>query len=154
MSQQSLMHSQRLFLLDDVQYLNIPVFDHDTMRLGQLKRSVSWMHEQRDAGRGVLVHCALGQGRSVAVVAWRILKTLDPARSYEVLLDGSASHPQQRPTQSQANGESDLVRARWIAEAKTKGLHDPQSGHAGLAQSEEDLILIHQLLDEHMWTLK
>jgi diacylglycerol kinase (ATP) len=49
-------------------YLNIPVFDHSRPRQGQLVKAVRWIHERRREGKSVLIHCALGQGRSVTVL--------------------------------------------------------------------------------------
>jgi diacylglycerol kinase (ATP) len=55
--------------LEGMYYLNIPVLDHAIPTLAQLQHAVQWLKQQRAAGRKVLVHCALGRGRSVLVLA-------------------------------------------------------------------------------------
>ena len=59
----------QLTQLPDMYYLNIPVLDHASPTTKQLKQAVEWLQKQRAAGRKVLVHCALGRGRSVLVLA-------------------------------------------------------------------------------------
>lgn len=54
---------------DDIHYLNIPVLDHASPSHTQLQQAVTWLQQQRADGRKVLVHCALGRGRSVLVLA-------------------------------------------------------------------------------------
>lgn len=54
---------------DDISYLNIPVLDHASPSHAQLQQAVNWLQRQRLEGRKVLVHCALGRGRSVLVLA-------------------------------------------------------------------------------------
>lgn len=54
---------------DDISYLNIPVLDHASPSHTQLQQAVNWLQRQRSEGRKVLVHCALGRGRSVLVLA-------------------------------------------------------------------------------------
>lgn len=70
---------------EDTRYMNIPVFDHDTPRASQMNRAIAWLRGQHGAGRPVLVHCALGQGRSVTVLL-AFLKSLSPGKSYADLL--------------------------------------------------------------------
>ncbi len=74
------------FLPEGTEYLNIPVFDHCAPRQSQLTGAVQWIGRQRRAGRQVIVHCALGQGRSVtALLAY--LHHLEPDRPITALLD-------------------------------------------------------------------
>lgn len=54
---------------DDINYLNIAVLDHASPSRTQLHQAVNWLQHQRSGGRKVLVHCALGRGRSVLVLA-------------------------------------------------------------------------------------
>ncbi|SEH66836.1 Diacylglycerol kinase family enzyme [Rheinheimera pacifica] len=58
---------------DDISYLNIPVLDHASPSHTQLQQAVNWLQRQRADGRKVLVHCALGRGRSVLVLAAYLL---------------------------------------------------------------------------------
>lgn len=70
---------------DNVEYLNVPVMDHHSPRPEQLEMAVRWIDKQRKAGKEVLIHCALGQGRSVMVLL-AYLRYLNPERSYEDLI--------------------------------------------------------------------
>ena len=60
-------------LREDYQYLNIPVLDHTSPTSEQLIHAINWIDQQIAAGRNVVVHCALGRGRSVLVVAAYLL---------------------------------------------------------------------------------
>ncbi len=57
----------------DFQYLTIPVLDHKTPSLDELHHALNWIDTQRSLGRSVVIHCALGRGRSVFVVAAYLL---------------------------------------------------------------------------------
>lgn len=54
-------------------YLNIPVLDHTSPTKEQLMHAINWLDQQIAAGKSVVVHCALGRGRSVLVVAAYLL---------------------------------------------------------------------------------
>jgi len=70
----------------DINYLNVPVMDHEPLKIAQLRRAVNFIHEQRRDGKQVLIHCALGKGRSVmATLAY--FKALEPDRHYNDLLE-------------------------------------------------------------------
>lgn len=53
----------------DVDYLNVPVLDHSVPTAEQLNQAINWLHRQIKAGKTVVIHCALGRGRSVLVLA-------------------------------------------------------------------------------------
>lgn len=59
----------QLSQFSSIHYLNIPVLDHAVPTNAQLQQAVNWLAQQRAAGRKVLVHCALGRGRSVLMLA-------------------------------------------------------------------------------------
>ncbi|RXF05835.1 diacylglycerol kinase family protein [Pseudoalteromonas sp. PS5] len=46
-------------------YLNIPVLDHQIPTPEQLAHAMAWIEAQHKLNRKVVVHCALGRGRSV-----------------------------------------------------------------------------------------
>ncbi|WP_440053663.1 diacylglycerol kinase family protein [Pseudoalteromonas sp. T1lg65] len=46
-------------------YLNIPVLDHQVPSQAQLAHGIAWLEIQHKLQRKVVVHCALGRGRSV-----------------------------------------------------------------------------------------
>lgn len=54
---------------EDFRYLNIPVLDHTSPTPEQLVMAINWLDQQITDGKNVVVHCALGRGRSVLVVA-------------------------------------------------------------------------------------
>ncbi|WP_018981625.1 diacylglycerol kinase family protein [Salinimonas chungwhensis] len=57
----------------DLAYLNIPVLDHTSPTEDQLNTAINWIDQQIDSGRKVVVHCALGRGRSVLTMAAYLL---------------------------------------------------------------------------------
>lgn len=58
---------------EDIDYLNVPILDHATPSEVQVKRALNWIHTHRKGGRSVIVHCALGRGRSVFMMAAYLL---------------------------------------------------------------------------------
>ncbi|WP_404394084.1 diacylglycerol kinase family protein [Pseudoalteromonas phenolica] len=54
-------------------YLNIPVLDHQPPTSEQLSHGIAWIDAQHKLGRKVVVHCALGRGRSVFYCAAYLL---------------------------------------------------------------------------------
>jgi diacylglycerol kinase (ATP) len=58
---------------EDLAYLNVPVLDHQSLKEQDLMHAVHWIANQQRAGKAVVVHCALGRGRSVLVVAAYLL---------------------------------------------------------------------------------
>ncbi|RUO74485.1 hypothetical protein CWI80_03860 [Pseudidiomarina sediminum] len=69
----------------DIAYLNIPVLDHKAPSDRQIHEAMQWLQHQRRDGRKVLVHCALGRGRSVFMVAaYLLLRT--PKRSVDEVM--------------------------------------------------------------------
>lgn len=69
----------------DITYLNIPVLDHKAPSDRQIHEAMQWLQHQHREGRNVLVHCALGRGRSVFIVAtYLLLRT--PKRSVEEVM--------------------------------------------------------------------
>lgn len=56
-----------------IDYLNIPILDQASPSSGQLTRAVNWIHGHTSQGHNVLVHCALGRGRSVLILAAYLL---------------------------------------------------------------------------------
>ncbi len=57
----------------DLAYLNIPVLDHTSPTEDQLHTAINWIDQQIRDGRKVVVHCALGRGRSVLTMAAYLL---------------------------------------------------------------------------------
>lgn len=57
----------------DCEYLNIPVLDHTSPSPEQLNTAINWIDQQLKNDHKVVVHCALGRGRSVLVMAAYLL---------------------------------------------------------------------------------
>ncbi|NLQ17976.1 hypothetical protein HGG82_10085 [Marinomonas sp. M1K-6] len=57
----------------DIDYLNIPILDHSVPSDTQIQRALNWIHTHRKTGRSVVIHCALGRGRSVFMMAAYLL---------------------------------------------------------------------------------
>lgn len=51
-----------------IAYLNVPIFDHGTPHIEQLHRAVLWVNQRRRQRRRVVIHCALGRGRSATIL--------------------------------------------------------------------------------------
>ncbi|MDO6568096.1 diacylglycerol kinase family protein [Alteromonas sp. 1_MG-2023] len=64
----------------DFSYLNIPVLDHTSPTKEQLTLAINWIDQQLADGKNIIVHCALGRGRSVLVLAAYLLAR-DPSLS-------------------------------------------------------------------------
>ncbi|WP_269540062.1 diacylglycerol kinase family protein [Cerasicoccus fimbriatus] len=131
----------RDLLPSDVHYLNVPVMDHEPLNLAQLKRAVTWIHEQRRAGRQVLIHCALGKGRSVmAVLAY--FKALAPDRSYEDLLQEIKDiRPIARPNARQWELLNKFAEANQpIAKPRTCLIYNPASGKNSEVDVKQEIL--------------
>ncbi|MGO1297617.1 MAG: diacylglycerol kinase family protein, partial [Vibrio sp.] len=67
------------------QYLSVPVLDHKAPTLERLRHAINWIDTQVSCSRSVVVHCALGRGRSVFVVAAYLLSK-DPSLTVESVM--------------------------------------------------------------------
>ncbi|WP_100656438.1 diacylglycerol kinase family protein [Alteromonas flava] len=65
-----------------LRYLNIPVLDHLAPNDDQLLQAINWINTEVKTKGKVVVHCALGRGRSVFVTAAYMLSQ-DPALTLE-----------------------------------------------------------------------
>lgn len=66
-------------------YLTIPTLDHKVPSLRKLQHALHWIDVQISLSRSVVIHCALGRGRSVFVVAAYLLSKDDTLSVEEVL---------------------------------------------------------------------
>lgn len=74
----------------DFDYLNIPILDHRSPTPEDVKRSVKWIHSHIQNSQSVVVHCALGRGRSVFLVAAYLLARYPAKTVREVLVEVNA----------------------------------------------------------------
>ena len=70
---------------ENIKYLNIPVLDHRVPTRSQLNQALNWIDHHIKANRRVVVHCALGRGRSVFVMAAYLLSQNKDADVHQVL---------------------------------------------------------------------
>jgi diacylglycerol kinase family enzyme/protein-tyrosine phosphatase len=70
---------------EDIHYLNIPVLDHRVPTRSQLNQAINWIHKHINQNRNVVVHCALGRGRSVFIMAAYLLSQNKQADVHHVL---------------------------------------------------------------------
>lgn len=69
----------------DIDYLNVPILDHSVPSDLQIQRALNWIHTHRKTGRSVVVHCALGRGRSVFMMAAYLLSQNPKSTPDEVM---------------------------------------------------------------------
>ncbi|BDX01443.1 diacylglycerol kinase catalytic subunit [Marinomonas pontica] len=69
----------------DVDYLNIPILDHSVPSDTQIQRALNWIHTHRKTGRSVVIHCALGRGRSAFMMAAYLLSQNPKSTPREVM---------------------------------------------------------------------
>ncbi len=69
-----------------IAYLNIPILDHAVPSTAQLTKALHWIDHQHRLGRKVLVHCAMGRGRSVLMVLAYLLAK-NPQAKVKQLID-------------------------------------------------------------------
>jgi protein-tyrosine phosphatase len=77
----------------NVEYLSIPLLDGTAPTLEQLVAGIEWIMERIERGERVLVHCAMGHGRSTTFTA-AVLMRLNRAETPEEALEFCA---RQRP---------------------------------------------------------
>ncbi|KPZ63135.1 diacylglycerol kinase family protein [Pseudoalteromonas sp. P1-7a] len=70
---------------ENISYLNIPVLDHSVPTHSQLNQAINWIHHHIKEDRRVVVHCALGRGRSVFVMAAYLLSQDKNAEVHQIL---------------------------------------------------------------------
>ena len=104
---------------EDFAYLNIPVLDHTSPTTEQLLHAINWLDQKIADGQKVVVHCALGRGRSVLVVAAYLL----------------AKHPSLTIDEAMANIQSIRTTARLNKRQRSALAKIQQGGHLNLSKS-------------------
>ena len=98
---------------DDLSYFNLPVLDHRFPKTEDLSRALYWIDHQLRNNRPVIIHCALGRGRSVFTCAAYLLAK-HPEKSPDDILAtikhtrqvaNLNRHQQRHLTQLRNNGE-------------------------------------------------
>ncbi len=58
---------------EDIDYLNLPILDHSVPSLAQVTKALHWLQTHQKADNAIVIHCALGRGRSVFIMAAYLL---------------------------------------------------------------------------------
>ncbi|SDH41960.1 Diacylglycerol kinase family enzyme [Vibrio xiamenensis] len=114
----------------DIEYLNIPVLDHSYPDFDSLMQSIRWIDSQRRNGRNVVVHCALGRGRSVFVMAAYLLAESPHKSLDEVMAQIQSIRLHARLNQRQYQALSEYVKHSEFGFAKPPAwiIANPVSG--------------------------
>ncbi|EKE84705.1 diacylglycerol kinase family protein [Idiomarina xiamenensis] len=124
-----------------IDYLNIPVLDHATPSLRELNEAINWLNKHVQQGHNVVVHCALGRGRSVMVVAAFLLASgrqasLDKAMQKITDTRTTArlnSRQRSRLDNYLATGQLHIVKSAWL-------IVNPVSGGGKWQQHREQIM--------------
>lgn len=124
----------------DIEYLNLPVLDHKAPSEQQIHQAIQWINRQHQQHNKVLVHCALGRGRSVFVVAAYLLMTT-ATRSVEAVLQ---KIQQQRQVARLNSVQQDKLEAfaedhQLLLAEKAWVIANPVSGGGKWQQCEADV---------------
>lgn len=85
----------------EIDYLNVPVLDHQVPSTNQLRSALNWIHVHRKQGKNVLVHCALGQGRSVTFIIAYLMQIMRNESVSSILEQVKARSPRSNPNAQQ-----------------------------------------------------
>ena len=127
---------------EDIQYLNIPVLDHASPTEAQLNQAVKWLHAQRAQQKKILVHCALGRGRSVLVLAAFLLsRNTDRSAEQAVALIKEVRHTANLNTRQlaalrkfAASYDSNMHTKAWLIANPVSGGGKWQNAEAEIAE--------------------
>lgn len=107
----------------NLDYLNVPILDHTSPHKDDLVHAVKWIANHIEDGRGVVVHCAMGRGRSVLIVAAYLLASKAFAN-----IDDALAH---------ISGSRATARLNSLQYGKLKKMHE-----AGILQESQRALLI------------
>ncbi len=130
-----------------IHYLNIPVLDHTAPKPLQIAAACRWIEEQHNAGRAVLIHCALGRGRSVFIAAAYLL-----ARGYAKNVDEALEKIANRRCTARLNKRQKRGLNRWfegdtsLVRPKLKLIVNPVAGSHKWDIYKNEIV---SLLDPH-----
>ncbi|MDV7105832.1 diacylglycerol kinase family protein [Vibrio sp. TH_r3] len=122
-------------------YFNIPVLDHKVPKAHHLKHMLNWIDTQINQSKSVVVHCALGRGRSVFVVAAYLL-----AKDTSLTVDQALKKINDvRSTARLNNLQLETLRAisekgKLGFQSKSSLIVNPVSGGGKWQKNEQDVI--------------
>lgn len=122
-------------------YLAIPTLDHKVPSLRKLRHALNWIDCQLQQSRSVVVHCALGRGRSVFVVAAYLLSKNDELTVEQVLQQLNDIRQTARLNSAQVKVLRAIKRKEALKMAEPTWLiANPVSGGGKWLESKEHLI--------------
>ena len=133
----------------ELDYLNLPVLDHDMPSEKQVSQAINWIHSHRKRDQSVVVHCALGKGRSVITVLSYIAMLNRDKTVEQILKEVKQDSPRSRPNARQIKWLKKLLKnERLSLESKVRLIVNPVSGGGKWAKNK-DLIMgiLQQFLD-------
>jgi atypical dual specificity phosphatase len=103
-----------------IEQLHLPIVDYAEPSAEQVERALAFMREHVGAGRGVLVHCKAGRGRSATLVlCWLVAeRRMEPEAAQRAL---AASRPRVAPGLFRRSVVVDLHRRQLQLTGETAG---------------------------------
>ncbi len=131
----------------DIDYLNVPVLDHAIPKLTEIKKAIHWLHQHLQQGNTVMVHCALGRGRSFLLVLAYLLSQNQQAQLSTIMNDVQAVRKKAKLNRRQLKalkhwhnaGELKVLNNVWL-------LVNPKSGGGSWKKQKK---LVQQILQPH-----
>ncbi|NIY81835.1 diacylglycerol kinase family protein [Vibrio hepatarius] len=127
---------------EGIEYLNVPVLDHAYPDFPTLLKAVRWIESQRKNNRSVVVHCALGRGRSVMIMVAYLLAR-DPDKSIvEVMEQIQSIRHRARLNSSQYKALQEYIANQEFGLAKPQIviIANPVSGGGKWPENKADIL--------------
>ncbi len=122
-------------------YLNIPVLDHQAPTSEQLAHGMAWIAAQHELKRKVVVHCALGRGRSVFFCTAYLLATNPDYTVREALEKIQNRRETARLNKQQLKGMTKLHHSQNFTHSEQAALViNPVSGSGKWFTYENDIV--------------
>ncbi len=123
---------------ENLDYLNVPILDHQAPHKDDVIKAIHWIGNHIHNGESVVVHCALGRGRSVLIVAAYLLaaqkaESVDDAMQQINSIRGTAR------LNSYQTKKLERMHKEGVLSLKQRALLvvNPASGNAAWEESQE-----------------
>lgn len=128
---------------EGIDYLNVPVLDHAYPEFSTLLQAVRWIEAQRKKQRAVVVHCALGRGRSVMVMAAYLLARSPQSSIEEVMQQIQSIRRRARLNSTQYRALERYIANQEFGLSKPKAwlIANPVSGGGKWPANKEGIIV-------------
>ncbi|MEP4890235.1 MAG: diacylglycerol kinase family protein [Aliiglaciecola sp.] len=126
---------------ENMDYLNVPVLDHQSPSKEDLLQAISWLDNHIKAGKGAVVHCALGRGRSVLVMAAYLLSKNPELRVEEAIQEINQTRSTARLNKHQLKKLKDLhSQGVFTQKNRLAIVANPVAGGGKWQDSKEEII--------------